>query len=247
MRATILGVDVDAVTVSQAVEKTLSVLDKKQSAYICTPNPEILWLARKNEALQQALAGSFLTLADGVGVVWAAGYLGDPVPERVAGYDFLLALLAKLEGRVFLLGGQPGVAEQAAQTIEHTYPGVTVVGWKDGFFSQNAPVVEKINQCCPDVLLVCLGAPKQELWMAENQWALHVGVMVGLGGCLDVLAGRVRRAPDWWIDHKVEWLYRLLRQPKRLKRQIRLPLFVAAVLKQRMQDGKRKAHRSGGH
>jgi N-acetylglucosaminyldiphosphoundecaprenol N-acetyl-beta-D-mannosaminyltransferase len=247
MRTNVLGVGIDAVTRQQAVEQTLSVLTQKQSAYICTPNPEILWLARKNPALQQALAGSFLTLADGVGVVWAAGYLKDPVPERVAGYDFLLALLAKLEGRVFLLGGEPGVAEKAAQIIEHTYPGVTVVGCENGFFSENAPVLEKINRCCPDVLLVCLGAPKQELWMAENRQALRVGVMVGLGGCLDVLAGRVRRAPTWWIDHKVEWLYRLLRQPKRLKRQIRLPLFVAAVLRQRMQDGKRKAHRSGGH
>jgi N-acetylglucosaminyldiphosphoundecaprenol N-acetyl-beta-D-mannosaminyltransferase len=239
MSADILGVRIDALTIDQAVAQALGAMEQGTGGYICTPNPEILWLAQRDQALRQALNGAYMTLADGVGVVWAAKYLGHPVPERVAGYDFMMALLAKMSGRVFLLGGQPGVAQEAAQAIRRQFSAVEIVGTHDGYFSQSEPVLAEIQAAQPQLVLVCLGAPKQEKWMAEFAPALPGCLLAGLGGCLDVLAGRVQRAPDWWIRHKLEWLYRLIRQPQRIKRQLRLPRFVLAVAKQRMQDGKR--------
>jgi N-acetylglucosaminyldiphosphoundecaprenol N-acetyl-beta-D-mannosaminyltransferase len=239
MSTNILGVNIDALTVDQGVTRALAAMEQGTGGYICTPNPEILWLARQDEALRQALNGACMTLADGVGVVWAAEYLGHPVPERAAGYDFMMALLARMSGRVFLLGGQPGVAQEAARTIRRQFPAVEIVGTHDGYFSQSEPVLAEIRAAAPQLVLVCLGAPKQEKWMAEHASALPGCLLVGLGGCLDVLAGRVRRAPDWWIKHKLEWLYRLIRQPRRIRRQLRLPRFVLAVAKQRIQDEKR--------
>lgn len=230
MRASVLGVTYDGFTMAQAVDRALELIAERRSAYVCTPNPEIVWECGKNAALRAAVAGADMTLADGVGIVWAARTLGCPVPERVTGYDFLLALLGRFEGRVYLLGGGPGVAEDAAGTIARRFPGADVCGCRDGYFDDNAAVLAGIQAASPDLLLVCLGSPKQEIWMAENRQRLDVGLMAGLGGCLDVLGGRVKRAPEVWIRWKLEWLYRLLRQPGRLKRQLRLPAFALAVL-----------------
>ncbi|MCD7748543.1 MAG: WecB/TagA/CpsF family glycosyltransferase [Oscillospiraceae bacterium] len=234
MRASILGVDFDRVTTAEAVAWAMAEMRRQRCAYVCTPNPEIVWACRRDKALRAAIAGADMTLADGVGIVWASQVLQCPVPERVSGYDFLLALLAKMEGRVFLLGGKPGVAEDAARRIQEQFPHVAVCGVHDGYFSDEEPILEAIRSARPDLLLVCLGSPKQELWMEGHRGQLPVGLMAGLGGCLDVLAGRKRRAPNIWIRLRLEWLYRLMQEPGRIKRQSRLPLFAAAVLKERM-------------
>ncbi|MCD7769439.1 MAG: WecB/TagA/CpsF family glycosyltransferase [Oscillospiraceae bacterium] len=238
MSASVLGVDFDRVTIAEAVSWAGKTMEQRRCAYVCTPNPEIVWACRGDEALRTAIAGADMTLADGVGIVWASRVLQCPVPERVSGYDFLLALLAAMEGRVFLLGGRPGVAEQAGRRIEDRFPRVTVCGVHDGYFREEEPILEEICAAQPDLLLVCFGSPKQELWMAAHKGCLPVGLMAGLGGCLDVLAGRKRRAPDIWIRLRLEWLYRLFQEPGRIKRQSRLPLFAAAVLKERMRRWK---------
>ena len=235
MRTDILGVGFDGYTMEQAVAWALEAMTRRDGAYVCTPNPEIVWAARKDGALRTAINGADAVLADGVGVLWAAKRLKRPLPERVAGYDFLLALLARMEGRVFLLGGKPGVAEQAAQNIEKRFSGISVCGVRDGYFEDDGEIVRAVERERPDLLLVCLGSPKQELWMARWAGKLPVGLMAGLGGCLDVLAGRVKRAPEVWRRRKLEWLYRLLREPRRIKRQLCLPLYVAAVLAERTE------------
>ena len=235
MTAEVLGVRFDGLTLETAVERALSLMAARQSAYVCTPNPEIVWGCGKDAALRAAVTGADMTLADGVGVVWASRVLGTPLPERVAGYDFLLALLARLEGTVFLLGGRPGVAEKAAETIEDRFPKVTVTGCRDGYFKGSDEILQAVRKAAPDLLVVCLGSPKQELWMAENRAKFSVGLMAGLGGSLDVLAGLERRAPERWIRLHLEWLYRLMHHPGRIRRQIRLPLFVLAVLGQRIK------------
>ncbi len=235
MSASVLGVDFDQVTIEGAVAWAIEEMGRRRCAYICTPNPEIVWACHRDETLRAAIAGADMTLADGVGIVWAGRVLKCPVPERASGYDFLLALLAAMEGRVFLLGGKPGVAEQAGQRIEEQFPRVTVCGVYNGYFQDEEPVLEAVRSARPDLLLVCLGSPRQELWMAANRGKLPVGLMAGLGGCLDVLAGQKRRAPRIWIRLHLEWLYRLFQEPGRIKRQIRLPLFAAAVLKERMR------------
>ena len=235
MKAEILGIGFDGYTMEEAVSWALDTMKAKACAYVCTPNPEIVWAARKNKALGEAIRAADAVLPDGVGVLWAARQLKTPLPERVSGYDFLLALLARMEGRVFLLGGKPGVAEQAAKTIEKRFPKVTVCGCRDGYFEDDEAVAEAICRAEPTLLLVCLGSPKQELWMAEHRGMLPVGLMAGLGGSLDVLAGRVKRAPEGWIRLRLEWLYRLLQEPRRIKRQICLPGFVAAVVAERIK------------
>ncbi|MCD7846173.1 MAG: WecB/TagA/CpsF family glycosyltransferase [Oscillospiraceae bacterium] len=236
MKASVLGVDFDPVTIAEAVAWAAEEMGRRRCSYVCTPNPEIVWACRRDEALRSAIAGADMTLADGVGIVWASRVLQCPVPERASGYDFLLALLAEVEGRVFLLGGRPGVAEQAGRRIEAQFPRVAVCGVHDGYFQKEEPVLEAIKAAQPDLLLVCLGSPRQELWMAAHRGKLPVGLMAGLGGCLDVLAGRKRRAPHIWIRLRLEWLYRLFQEPGRIKRQSRLPLFAAAVLKERAKQ-----------
>lgn len=235
MRTDILGIGFDPFTVDGAVTWALETMAQKQGAYICTPNPEIVWESRRDKALKEAINGADAVLADGIGVVWASGVLKTPLPERVAGYDFLLALLARMEGSVFLLGGEPGVAEEAAHAIEQRFPGVTVAGCRQGYFEKDEDIVKAVCEAAPDLLLVCLGSPKQECWMAEKAKVLPVGLMAGLGGSLDVLAGRVKRAPERWIRLNLEWLYRLLKEPSRIKRQICLPRFVLAVMAQRIK------------
>ena len=238
MSSRVLGVRFDGVSLDQAGDRALELTAAGRGAYVCTPNPEIVWNCRKNAALRAAVAGADLTLADGVGVVWASRALGCPVPERVAGYDFLLALLARFRGRLYLLGGRPGVAEDAAEAIRRKFPAVTVCGYRDGYFDEgeNAVVAADIRAASPDFLMVCLGSPRQEIWMAENRDKLaDVGLMAGLGGSLDVLAGRVKRAPEMWIRLRLEWLYRLLRQPGRFRRMLCLPAFVLAVLAEKIK------------
>lgn len=237
MRTDILGIGFDGYTLTEAVEWALKIMPDKKAARLCTPNPEIVWASRKNDALRRAINGADAVLADGVGILWAAEKLKTSLPERVAGYDFLLALLERMEGTVFLLGGEPGVAEAAAKTIDENRPRVTVVGTAHGYFEDEEEILSSIRRAEPDLLLVCLGSPKQELWMEKQAHAgLPVGLMAGLGGSLDVLAGRVKRAPERWIRWRLEWLYRLLREPSRIKRQICLPRFVLAVMAQRKKQ-----------
>lgn len=231
-RLDVLGVGFDPVTMDEAVERALGYIDTHAGAYVCTPNPEIVLKAQSEPELMAALRGADMVLPDGVGILWAAEKMGHPLSERVAGYDFLLALLARMRGSVYILGGTPGTAEAAGDAIARDYPNVTIAGCCDGYISDELALIAAIGQTRPDLLMVCLGASKQEQWMAAHR-DLPVGLMVGLGGSVDVLAGKVKRAPLWWREHKLEWLYRVLRQPKRLGRVLQLPQFMLAVARQR--------------
>ena len=134
------------------------------------------------------------------------------------------------EGKsVFLLGAKPGVAERAAKNLAENYPGLLIAGTHDGYFNEDAPVVEAVNAASPDLLLVCLGAPKQEKWMRSNAAKLAVGLMIGAGGSLDVFAGTAERAPEGWQKAGLEWLYRLLKEPRRIGRMMKLPKFLLCV------------------
>ena len=136
---------------------------------------------------------------------------------------------------MFLLGAKPGVAEQAGKRLETMFPGLVIAGAYDGYFKDDAPVVEAVNAAHPDLLLVCLGAPKQELWMQHNQSVLNVGLMAGLGGSLDVFAGNVKRAPKLFQKLGLEWFYRLLKEPKRIGRMMKLPKFLFACIGKKLR------------
>lgn len=238
MRTDVLGVGFDPVTLDEAVTRAMALMQER-GAYICTPNPEIVMRCREEPSLMAAVNGADLVIPDGIGVILAAKALGRPLPERVAGFDLFTSMLERMEGSLYLLGGLPGVAERAARAITAAFPRVTVVGCRDGYFSDEAAVLRDIEGKKPALLAVCLGAGKQERFMAAHR-DMDVGVMMGLGGALDVLAGNAKRAPAFWRKHGLEWLWRLVREPKRIKRQIRLPAFLLAVQRQRKQEWKKE-------
>lgn len=240
-RIDVLGVSFDDLTMDEAVEIALGFMQERRACYACTPNPEIVMAAKGDAALRAALSGAELVLADGVGITKAATMLGTPLKSRVPGIDFasnVISRLAQRGGSVYLLGAKPLVAEAAAEKLTQTYPGIVIAGTNDGYFTDDAPVIEKINVASPDFLMVCLGSPKQELWMSANAGRLSCGLMAGLGGSLDVLAGNVQRAPETWRRLGLEWLYRVIKEPKRLGRVMKLPAFVLEAA----AEGRRRRH-----
>ncbi|MBF1687107.1 MAG: WecB/TagA/CpsF family glycosyltransferase [Selenomonas sp.] len=233
-RVNILGVDVDAVTMAEAVDVVRRDMDTRAGVMVATANAEMLMRATHDEELRRILNASALVVPDGAGTVWAARHLGHAMPERVAGYDLAQELLrcAPAEGRrVYFFGSAPGVAEKAKAKAEQLYPGIEIVGVRNGFFSpaDNAAIIAEIRAARPDLLLVALGVPKQEKWIAAHLAELDVPVAIGVGGTLDVMAGVMKRAPYWMQRAKLEWLFRGLMQPKRAGRLLALPKFVLKV------------------
>ncbi len=233
MKTDVMGVAFDNVTMSQAVDRAMELLRTPGFHYIVTPNPELVMRARRDEGFHRALAGAELTLADGVGVIYAARLLGRPLQGRVPGVDFagqLMESMAQTGDKLFLLGAKHGVAQKAEENLTRRYPGLTICGVHDGYFQEDAPVVAAVKDSGADVLFVCLGAPKQENWMVQNGSATGAHLAVGLGGSLDVFAGVVQRAPERWQKLGLEWLYRLIKEPSRIGRMAVLPLFLVQAV-----------------
>lgn len=229
----VMGVAFDDMTMEEAVERALTLARDGAGAYVATPNPEIVMLAHKDPGYAETLAGTALTLPDGIGVIYAAKILKRPLKGRIPGIDFAAALLARMaeEGlKLYLLGAKPGVAEQAAENLKEKYPGLIICGVHDGYFQEDGPVIRDIRGKEADVVFVCLGAPKQEEWMRRNGKATGAGLLVGLGGSLDVFAGAVQRAPEWMQKTGLEWLYRLVKQPSRIGRMAKLPGFLVKAV-----------------
>ena len=232
MKINVMGVAFDNVTMSQALEKARGLLKEGKTVYCVTPNSEIVYEAMHSEELATLLNDAALVLPDGAGVVLASKILGTPLSEKVAGVDFadrLMDVMVEEGYKLYLLGSKPGIAELAAEKMLLKHPGLTICGMADGYFKDEDAVVEKVNAAGADILFVCLGAPKQEYFMAKHKEKLNVRMMLGLGGTLDSFAGTVKRAPKWMISMNLEWFYRLLKEPKRLGRMMRLPKFILAV------------------
>ena len=232
MRIDVLGVGFDNVTMEEAVSRGVELAREAGTHCVVTPNPEIVEVCRENPEAKAAVCGASLVLPDGIGVIKGAAMLGTPLKERVPGVEFAAALMEKMAGEglsLYLLGSNPGVAEMAKENLEARYPGLRVVGTHDGYFKEDGPVVESIRESGADVVFVCLGAPKQELWMAKNGEATGAHLLCGLGGSINIFAGTVERAPKFWCDHGLEWLYRLMKEPKRIGRMMKLPLFLIHV------------------
>ena len=233
MRVDVLGVAFDSVTMDEAVERALELLERDGPHLIATPNPEIVQRANKDPEFADILARTDLVVPDGVGVIYAAKILGRPLKTRVPGIDLASALMGRMAGtgkRLFLLGAEPGVAQQAAANLQAAYPGLVVCGVHDGYFKEDEPVVRAIREARADVVFVCLGAPKQEKWAAAHGGEAGARLYIGLGGALDVFAGKVERAPERMQKMGLEWLYRLVKQPSRIGRMARLPLFLVSAV-----------------
>lgn len=239
MRSDILGVKVDRDSMDETVTKIREAIDTHQAIQVVTANPELIYATGKDARLKQLINSAQIVTADGVGVVWAAKRLGHPVAERVTGVDLVEALFpvaAEMQWRIFFLGSKPGVAELAAKKAAEKYPGFQ---WQatHGYFNreEEPAVLKQIREFNPDLLLIGLGAPRQEFWMFSH---LDLStVSIGVGGSFDALAGINKRAPRWIQNIHLEWLYRLFKQPSRLKRQLVLPRFAWKVIR----DGREQA------
>lgn len=235
MKTDVLGVAFDALTLTEAEERADALLRARKGGYIVTANPEIVLHSREDAAYAAAVNGADLVLADGVGDLYAARLLKTPLPERVAGSDLtprLLSRLAERGGSVFLYGARPGVAERAGEALRSAYPGLRIAGTENGYISDETALFTALDKEQPDLLLLGLGVPRQELWMAQNRQRTNA-VMIGVGGLLDVFAGDIPRAPEAWQRLGLEWLYRLLREPRRIKRMIRLPEILLLAARER--------------
>lgn len=239
----VLGIPVDNVTMEEAIKKVQYFLEKYSEndgvKTIYTPNSEIMMAAQRDEELKNILCTGSMLIADGAGVVLAAKILGYTLPERVAGYDLVenvFSTFAVKGLRVFLLGAKPGVAETAAINITSKYKGVEISGYHHGYFSEdeNESIINKINESKSDLLLVALGAPKQEKWIHKYKDLLKVKVCIGVGGSLDGYAGIVPRAPVFFQKHGLEWLYRLCKEPRRFWRMLDIPKFLFLAIKIRL-------------
>lgn len=230
----ILGVKVASLTMEEAVSQAERYMEGRAGTIIATANAEMILRAVKDDELRRILNAAALVVPDGAGTVWAAHHLGYAMPERVAGFDLVQALLRRAPARrqkVFFFGAVPGIAEAAKKKAEVLYPGLSVVGTRDGYFTpdEEPSIVAAIRAAAPDLLLVALGVPRQEKWLAKYQEATGASLSIGVGGTFDVMAGAVRRAPHWMQQAKLEWLYRGLAQPKRIGRLMALPQFVWRV------------------
>jgi N-acetylglucosaminyldiphosphoundecaprenol N-acetyl-beta-D-mannosaminyltransferase len=237
----VLGaVPVDRVSLAEALDRIEALVAAGRGGAVFTPNVDHVVLASREPALARAYAGVDLSLADGMPVVWAARLLGAPVPERVSGSDLAFPLLeraAQRGWRTYLLGGAPGVAEEAARRLRARLPSLVVAGTDAPRITlkpgdpEGEAALARLRAARPDLVLVALGAPKQELWIHRHRAALGPAVAVGVGATLDFLSGRVRRAPRWVSRAGLEWLWRLGREPRRLWRRylVQDPAFAAIL------------------
>lgn len=234
-KVNILGVKVDKVNIIEAVDTIFGMLDEHRTHAVYTPNSEIILQAYKDAEFCEVLNDSDLLTADGIGVVYASKFLGNPIKERAAGYDIACGLVDRISEtghRLYLFGGKPGIAEMAKKNLEKKYPFIQIVGTRNGYFKEeDTPlIINDINKVGADIVFVCLGAPKQEKWINDNKDKLNARVLMGIGGSLDVFAGIVERAPEIWCKMGLEWLYRLIKEPWRFKRMLALPKFALTVL-----------------
>ena len=223
MRIKLLGVNIDTVGRWEAMRILSRRLATGRQTAVYTPNPIMVRGAQKNELFRALLNRGDLMVADGIGILLGARLAGLPTPPRVAGIDLGEDVLAYAERgglKVFLFGGKPGVAERAAEQLKLRFPTLEICGTHHGYISpkENGALLKQIRESRADVVMVCLGSPRQEQWIDENRRALRgVSILMGLGGSLDVWSGDLARAPRFFSKIGLEWLWRMLRQPRRLK------------------------------
>ncbi|MBR5429749.1 MAG: WecB/TagA/CpsF family glycosyltransferase [Firmicutes bacterium] len=231
----ILGVRVDEYDMQQSLDLIGAFVAQGRSEMrqVVTINPEGVWLAVGDPELAAIVEQAGLVTPDGTGVLWAAERLGTPLRERVPGIELLEQICrrgAEQGWRVYLLGAKPGVAEAAAARLQEKYPGLIVAGCDNGYFrDREEQAISAVRQAEADVLFAALGMPYQEQWLYQHRQELGCAVAVGVGGSFDVLAGLVRRAPRLWQKLKLEWLWRLLSDPKRWRRYLVIPRYMRAV------------------
>ena len=234
----ILQTNIDCLTQTEVITKIESLIAAQKPAYIVTANAEIIYMAQSNPKMQKIINEADIVTADGSGVLWAAKELGQPLQERVTGIDLVAKICEKAaeeNWQIYLLGAADDIAAQAAAKLREQY-NCQIVGTHDGFLKDpqvNAAVLDELCEKAPQIVLVGMGAPRQEYWITEHMAQLPPAVYMGVGGSFDVLSGNLKRAPEWMQKMSLEWLYRVIKQPSRFKRVLALPKFMLAVKKQK--------------
>ena len=235
--------EIDNIRLNDATEIVGGFLEGNRLRTICTPNTEIVMMAKDDDNMKDIINKNDLVIPDGIGLIYGSKIKRKPLKERVTGFDLSIKLLeiANMKGySLYLLGGKEGVAKKAGENIIKKYPNIKLAGFHNGYFKgshighnnheEELNLVNNINQKKPDIIFVGLGFPKQEIWISENRDRLNGKVIIGNGGTMDILSGNAKRAPVFFQRLGLEWFYRLIKEPSRIKRQILLPKFILTVL-----------------
>lgn len=244
-KVNILGVQVSSITNPHLLDAFTERIQHKQKTQVCITPVNSVLAATQNPVILDIYNKAEFVLCDGMPIKWAAGFLNTPIVERITGLDLLpnlVAHCAKHDFTIFLLGASPGVGDKLKQTILTQYPNCKVVGvyvppfMKVFSAEENKKMIDAINAVSPDVLLVSLTAPKQDIWIAENIHHVNATIQIGIGGAFEVMAGLAKRAPKWMHAAGLEWFYRFIQEPKRLFRRyfIEAPLFIPLIIKQKL-------------
>lgn len=235
----ILNIDFVSIQSNELIKDLSERINRDRQTFIVTANPEIVMHANKNSEYLSIVNSAEYVIADGYGVILGSKILGNGIPERIAGFDLMTALLAKGNDEgwsVYFLGAKEEVISKAVGKIKEQFPHLKIVGWQNGYTDVNSIEFQKdIASKKPDMIFVGLGFPAQEKWIAKSLPFFEKGLFMGVGGSFDVWAGAVKRAPEVWQNLHLEWLYRLIQQPKRWRRMAVLPLFVIKVIKERLK------------
>ncbi|MFD2615532.1 WecB/TagA/CpsF family glycosyltransferase [Paenibacillus gansuensis] len=237
-KVSIFGVPFSKMNMKETVEYLTSAVNNRQATQVITANPIMVMTAVNNPDYLSMMKRAELIVPDGAGVVWAAGYVGNPVAERVTGFELLHELLragGRFGWKVYMLGSSPEVIEEAHNRLRAQYPGVQFVGFRDGFFgpAEDQEVIREIREAGPDLLFVARGADTQEPWIDRYKQQLNVPLMMGVGGSFDVISGKTKRAPKIFQKLRLEWFYRLLKEPSRYRRMLALPKFAVKVMREK--------------
>ena len=251
-RIEILNIGIHNLTRDEALEYVTQMAQSDRPHLICTPNVDYIVKAQRDEKLRAIINTAHLTIGDGMGVVYASHILGNPLKMNVGGRLMVPEICKMAEERglkVYLLGGKPGVADRARAQLEQNFPELIISGVHHGYFSENEEktIIDKVKDSGCDILFLALGTPKQEEWMAKNQFALNVPVTIGVGSSLDRISGDFRSPPKWMTDIGLEWFFRIFQDPWRLGKRylIEDPIFFFWILKARFNLLRRFQNKKG--
>lgn len=235
-QVSIFGISVSKMNMQETTNYIIEAIQQNKPHQVVTINPIMVMMALEDPEFMTIMQRAELIIPDGTGIVWAAKYNGKPVKERVPGCDLLYELMKIGESyrwRVFLLGASPEVIAETARRLKAAYPLIEIVGYHDGFFTpeEDQRIVEEIGRAKPQILFVASQLDKQEPWIHRYRDQLNIPIMMGVGGSFDVIAGKVKRAPRAFQKLRLEWFYRLLKEPTRFKRMLALPKFVGKVIR----------------